>query len=144
MFIYGTTMMHHIGVVRFIETGRDDQQKRYYSIYISIYLYLICFSRCIYLDLFLSIYLSMYIYVSIYLYISGYLYRSSVLMHNDPITLHVALDKNGEAEGTLYIDDGQSFEYREVSNYCMAYFPRRYRYCTIVFLKDVYKGVHRM
>jgi len=39
--------------------------------------------------------------------------RSSVLMHNDPITLHVALDKNGEAEGTLYIDDGQSFEYRE-------------------------------
>ncbi|XP_023336041.1 neutral alpha-glucosidase AB [Eurytemora carolleeae] len=39
--------------------------------------------------------------------------RSSVLMHEDPITLHIALDKEQKAEGTLYIDDGQSFEYKE-------------------------------
>lgn len=35
-------------------------------------------------------------------------------MHEDPITLHIALDKEQKAEGTLYIDDGQSFEYKEV------------------------------
>lgn len=34
-------------------------------------------------------------------------------MHEDPITLHIALDKEQKAEGTLYIDDGQSFEYKE-------------------------------
>ena len=37
-------------------------------------------------------------------------------MHNDPITLHVALDKSGRAEGNLYIDDGESFQYREVNS----------------------------
>ena len=39
--------------------------------------------------------------------------RASSLMHNDPYTLYVALDKNGKANGTLYIDDGQSFDYRQ-------------------------------
>lgn len=38
--------------------------------------------------------------------------RSSALMHDDPITLMVALDKDGKANGTLYIDDGISYEYR--------------------------------
>ena len=36
-------------------------------------------------------------------------------MHEDPITLHIALDKEQKAEGTLYIDDGQSYEYKEVN-----------------------------
>ncbi|XP_069692372.1 neutral alpha-glucosidase AB [Periplaneta americana] len=39
--------------------------------------------------------------------------RSSALTHNDPYTLIVALDKNGSASGTLYMDDGQSFDYRK-------------------------------
>lgn len=39
--------------------------------------------------------------------------RSSSLMRDDPYTLVVALDKSGRANGTLYIDDGISFEYRE-------------------------------
>lgn len=39
--------------------------------------------------------------------------RSSTLMKKDPYTLFVALDSNGEAKGTLYTDDGQSFEYRD-------------------------------
>lgn len=39
--------------------------------------------------------------------------RSSALTHNDPYTLIVALDRNGSASGTLYMDDGQSFDYRE-------------------------------
>lgn len=38
--------------------------------------------------------------------------RSSALMHQDPITLVVAPDKEGRAKGTLYLDDGRSFEYR--------------------------------
>lgn len=37
--------------------------------------------------------------------------RSSGLMRWDPFTLVVVVGKNGEAEGTLYIDDGESFEY---------------------------------
>lgn len=39
--------------------------------------------------------------------------RSSSLMHEDPITLHIALDKKGEASGTLYMDDGKSMDYKE-------------------------------
>ncbi|KAK6632383.1 hypothetical protein RUM44_007425 [Polyplax serrata] len=39
--------------------------------------------------------------------------RTSSLMKDDPYTLIVALDKQGVAKGTLYIDDEESFEYRE-------------------------------
>ncbi|XP_055586088.1 neutral alpha-glucosidase AB isoform X2 [Uranotaenia lowii] len=38
--------------------------------------------------------------------------RASTLMKDDPYTLVVAVDKNGYAKGTLYIDDEASFEYR--------------------------------
>ncbi|KAJ0170469.1 hypothetical protein K1T71_013840 [Dendrolimus kikuchii] len=38
--------------------------------------------------------------------------RSSSLMANDPYTLIVTLDVNNTAEGTLYIDDGETYEYR--------------------------------
>ncbi|KAF9921442.1 hypothetical protein FBU30_008498 [Linnemannia zychae] len=37
--------------------------------------------------------------------------RSSKAMENDPFTLVVALDSNGEALGRLYLDDGESFNY---------------------------------
>ncbi|KAI9757737.1 MAG: hypothetical protein M1815_000074 [Lichina confinis] len=47
--------------------------------------------------------------------------RSSGLMRWDPFTLVVALDKQGHAEGTLYLDDGDSFEYEEG-----AYIHRRF------------------
>lgn len=33
-------------------------------------------------------------------------------MHNDPYTLIVCLDRKQSADGTLYIDDEKSFEYR--------------------------------
>ncbi|XP_073815599.1 neutral alpha-glucosidase AB-like isoform X2 [Musca autumnalis] len=39
--------------------------------------------------------------------------RSSPLMKNDPYTLIVCLDRNGKAEGTLYLDDEKSFDYRQ-------------------------------
>jgi len=38
--------------------------------------------------------------------------RSSALMHDDPITLHVAVDRERKARGTLYIDDGRTFDYK--------------------------------
>ncbi|KAG1665345.1 Neutral alpha-glucosidase AB [Nymphon striatum] len=38
--------------------------------------------------------------------------RALSLTINDPYTLIVALDKDGKAEGHLYIDDGDSFEYQ--------------------------------
>jgi len=37
-------------------------------------------------------------------------------MHDDPISLYVALDKDGKAEGTLYLDDGKSYGYRDAKN----------------------------
>lgn len=37
---------------------------------------------------------------------------SSVYTENDPITLYVLSDENNKAEGTLYVDDGSSFNYR--------------------------------
>jgi len=39
--------------------------------------------------------------------------RSSVLMANDPVTLHVALDRQGKARGQLYLDDGTTMEYKQ-------------------------------
>ena len=39
--------------------------------------------------------------------------RSSALMKWDPFTLVVVLGNDGNAEGTLYIDDGESFDYQE-------------------------------
>lgn len=36
---------------------------------------------------------------------------STALAVNDPFTLHVALDANGESRGTLYLDDGKTFKY---------------------------------
>ncbi len=38
--------------------------------------------------------------------------RSSPLMHHDPVTLLVAPDSSGSASGTLYADDGHSYDYR--------------------------------
>ncbi|CAF1072528.1 unnamed protein product, partial [Didymodactylos carnosus] len=39
--------------------------------------------------------------------------RSSMLALNDPITLVVALDKNNEAKGELYMDDGHTYDYKK-------------------------------
>jgi len=47
--------------------------------------------------------------------------RSSTLMHEDPITLYVALDQAGTARGTLYLDDGKSFEYKSGKSLYMEF-----------------------
>lgn len=39
--------------------------------------------------------------------------RSSKAMQFDPMTLVVALDRDGQAHGSLYVDDGDSFDYKE-------------------------------
>ncbi|KAB0792317.1 hypothetical protein PPYR_14276 [Photinus pyralis] len=39
--------------------------------------------------------------------------RASTLTHDDPFTLYVALDHNNSAQGRLYIDDNESYEYRK-------------------------------
>ncbi|SMQ53257.1 unnamed protein product [Zymoseptoria tritici ST99CH_3D7] len=39
--------------------------------------------------------------------------RSSGLMKYDPVTLVVVLGHSGDAEGTLYLDDGESFDYEQ-------------------------------
>ena len=48
--------------------------------------------------------------------------KSSGLMKWDPYTLVVVLAKNGEAEGTLYVDDGETFDYQQG-----AYIHRRFK-----------------
>jgi len=49
--------------------------------------------------------------------------RSSGLMKWDPYTLVVVLDKSGNAEGTLYVDDGETFDYQEG-----AYIKRKFSF----------------
>lgn len=39
--------------------------------------------------------------------------RSSALMARDPFTLRIALDASEQAEGELYLDDGNSYEYEK-------------------------------
>ncbi|KAF1817541.1 glycoside hydrolase family 31 protein [Eremomyces bilateralis CBS 781.70] len=49
--------------------------------------------------------------------------RSSGLMKFDPITLVVVLGKSGDAEGSLYLDDGETFDYQQG-----AHIHRTFRY----------------
>ena len=49
--------------------------------------------------------------------------RSSSLMKWDPFTLVVILDKTGNAEGTLYADDGETFDFEQG-----AYIHRRFQF----------------
>ncbi|QQK43552.1 Glycoside hydrolase, family 31 [Penicillium digitatum] len=49
--------------------------------------------------------------------------RSTGLMRWDPYTLVITLNKNSEAEGTLYVDDGETFDYEHG-----AYIHRRFNY----------------
>ncbi|KAJ6110388.1 hypothetical protein N7486_002623 [Penicillium sp. IBT 16267x] len=49
--------------------------------------------------------------------------RSSALMKWDPYTLLLTLNKNGEADGTLYVDDGETFDYERGS-----YIHRRFQF----------------
>ena len=49
--------------------------------------------------------------------------RSSGLMKGDPFTLVVVLDKDGNAEGELYLDDGETFDYQQG-----AYLHRRFAF----------------
>ncbi|CAG8642958.1 19024_t:CDS:10, partial [Racocetra persica] len=39
--------------------------------------------------------------------------RSSAAMRTDPFTLLIALDKNGKATGSLYLDDGETYDYEK-------------------------------
>lgn len=49
--------------------------------------------------------------------------RSSGLMKYDPYTLVVVLDKNGEAEGEVYEDDGETFDFEQG-----AFVHRRFKF----------------
>jgi mannosyl-oligosaccharide alpha-1,3-glucosidase len=49
--------------------------------------------------------------------------RSSGLMKYDPFTLVIVIGNSGDAEGTLYLDDGESFDFQEG-----AYIHRRFIY----------------
>ncbi|KAK4544170.1 hypothetical protein LTR36_004380 [Oleoguttula mirabilis] len=51
--------------------------------------------------------------------------RSSGLMRYDPFTLVVVLGNSGDAEGTLYLDDGESFDFQDG-----GYLHRRFSYAS--------------
>eukprot|EP00208_Stichococcus_sp_RCC1054_P007303 CAMPEP_0206145352 /NCGR_PEP_ID=MMETSP1473-20131121/27104_1 /ASSEMBLY_ACC=CAM_ASM_001109 /TAXON_ID=1461547 /ORGANISM="Stichococcus sp, Strain RCC1054" /LENGTH=887 /DNA_ID=CAMNT_0053541521 /DNA_START=68 /DNA_END=2731 /DNA_ORIENTATION=- len=61
--------------------------------------------------------------------------RSTAAMHTDPITLVVALDSNGAADGELFLDDGSSFAYEKG-----AFLHRRFRYKDGVLISTAYEG----
>ncbi|CAF3409540.1 unnamed protein product [Rotaria socialis] len=48
--------------------------------------------------------------------------RAAMLAIHDPITLVVALDRNNEAEGELYLDDGQTYDYRQKHQFIHRHF----------------------
>jgi alpha 1,3-glucosidase len=49
--------------------------------------------------------------------------RSSGLMKYDPFTLVVTIGNSGDAEGTLYVDDGESFDFQDG-----AFIHRRFQF----------------
>ena len=46
--------------------------------------------------------------------------RSSAAMARDPLTLMIALDAGGMAVGDVYVDDGESFDYREKRQFTLT------------------------
>ncbi|NXN97572.1 GANAB glucosidase, partial [Rhinopomastus cyanomelas] len=48
--------------------------------------------------------------------------RSTQCMRGDPFTLHVALSPQGTAEGDLFLDDGESFDYDTQSRFLHRHF----------------------
>jgi alpha 1,3-glucosidase len=56
--------------------------------------------------------------------------RSSELMHGDPFTLVVALDGSGEATGSLYVDDGKTYEHTK----------GKYHYVDFKYSKSILKS----
>jgi len=48
--------------------------------------------------------------------------RSSKLMERDPYTLIIALDEQGNASGKLYVDDGESFNYKHADEFLLVEF----------------------
>ncbi|XP_075213212.1 glucosidase 2 subunit alpha [Lycorma delicatula] len=62
--------------------------------------------------------------------------RSSVLMHDDPYTLLVALQHNGTASGNLYIDDGTTFQHLYNKKSIFTYFEFANNQLTSKFLNN--------
>lgn len=58
--------------------------------------------------------------------------KSSVYMTNDPISLYIAVDKDNQAQGTLFIDDEKSYDYRQ----------SKYLYLQLDFVKDTLTSKH--
>ncbi|XP_052001773.1 neutral alpha-glucosidase C isoform X2 [Xyrauchen texanus] len=50
---------------------------------------------------------------------------STADLQQHPITLTVALDSKGNADGLLYLDDGHSFSYRDRMQFCLRHFSMR-------------------
>ncbi|CAJ0962009.1 unnamed protein product, partial [Mesorhabditis belari] len=48
--------------------------------------------------------------------------RAASLMKEDPLTLIIALDKNGAAKGRIYLDDMETFDYKNLNNFCISEF----------------------
>ncbi|CAG9790048.1 unnamed protein product [Diatraea saccharalis] len=61
--------------------------------------------------------------------------RSSQLMADDPYTLVVTLDANNTATGSLYIDDGETYEYKK-KKYIYAKFSYTTEEMTYTFVND--------
>jgi len=65
--------------------------------------------------------------------------RSSTQMANDPYTLVVALNKEGAAEGELYVDDGHSFNYANSKEFLKKRFRFQNNVLSSTNIHDKYK-----
>uniref|UniRef100_A0A8C1FWA6 Glucosidase, alpha; neutral C n=1 Tax=Cyprinus carpio TaxID=7962 RepID=A0A8C1FWA6_CYPCA len=68
---------------------------------------------------------------------------STADLQQHPITLTVALDSKGNADGFLYLDDGHSFSYRDQMQFCLRRFTMRAGApkTTVTFEFDAKRGV---
>ena len=61
--------------------------------------------------------------------------RAAVLAVNDPISLQIFLDSMQEASGSLYLDDGLSFDYRNKNAFIFGKFSFAQRMLSYSFVK---------
>ena len=66
--------------------------------------------------------------------------RSTMLMKSDPYTLYIALDRQRQATGTLYMDDEETFNYRKAEEHATATFSADFSLAQAVIVNAVELG----